>query len=102
LGGGHQEVRPDADDAVIGKLLSTYRLVLSGRDSPYVAASDPGERATVRDNFFKGKLGLTEPDDVPDSAISELATLMNADRTKSRATVYYLLADKFGKLDVFR
>ncbi|HEY3406638.1 MAG TPA: DUF2853 family protein, partial [Propionicimonas sp.] len=88
---------PHADDAVIAKLLATYRLVLSDRDSAYVAASDPGEVETVRKNFLKGKLGLTQDDAVLDAAIAEVAARMKADRTKSRATVYYLLAEKFDK-----
>lgn len=93
---------PDADDAVVGKLLSNYRLVLSNRDSAYVAGSDPAELATVRERFLKGKLGLTSDDATLDAAIAEVVTRMHGDRTKSRATVYYLLAEKFQKLDVFK
>jgi hypothetical protein len=93
---------PKADDAVVAKLLSTYRLVLSNRDSAYVAASDASEVATVREKFLKGKLGLTKDDAVLDAAIAEVAAVMKEDRTKSRATFYYLLADKFGKLDIFK
>lgn len=93
---------PDADDAVVAKLLSTYRLVLGNRDSAYVAATDPTELATVRDNFLKGKLGLTDDDAALDAAVAEVVGRLKADRTKSRATVYYLLAEKFGKLDVFK
>ncbi len=93
---------PDADDAVIAKMLSTYRLVLSSRDSAYVATSDASEVATVRERFLKGKLGLTQDDATLDAAIADVAKMMKADRTKSRATVYYLLADKFDKLGVFK
>ena len=93
---------PKADDAVVAKLLSTYRLVLGNRDSAYVATSDPDEVATVRKNFLKGKLGLTQEDAVLEAAISEVAARMKGDRTKSRATVYYLLAEKFDKLDTFK
>jgi hypothetical protein len=53
-------------------------------------------------NFLKGKLGLTEDDAVLDAAIKDVVDVMKADRTKSRATVYYLLAEKFNKLDVFK
>ncbi|TCJ23916.1 DUF2853 family protein [Nocardioides jejuensis] len=92
----------DADDAVIATLLKNYRLVMNDRDSAYVALSDATERATVKTNFLKKKLGLTDGDDVLDAALDEVALAMKADRTKSRITVYYLLADKFGKLDLFR
>jgi hypothetical protein len=90
---------PGADDAVIAGLLKSYRLVMSNRDSAYVALSDAEERATVKTNFLKKKLGLTDADDAFDSALDEVAATMKADRTKSRITVYYLLAEKFGKLD---
>ena len=93
---------PDADDAVIAKLLSTYRLALGNRDSAFVALSDPGEVATVRNSFLRGKLGLDHDDATLDAAIKDVALQMKADRTKSRATVYYLLAEKFDKLDMFR
>lgn len=93
---------PDADDAVVANILKTYRLVLSKQDSAYVAMSDATEVATVRDRFLKKKLGLTDDDATLDGAIAEVGERMKADRTKSRATVYYLLAEKFGKLDTFR
>lgn len=93
---------PKADDAVVAKLLSTYRLVLSHRDSAYVAASDAAEVATVREKFLKGKLGLAKDDATLDAAIKAVAAVMKDDRTKSRATFYYLLADKFDRLDVFK
>lgn len=93
---------PDADEAAIAGLLKTYRLVMSNRDSAYVALSDDQERATVKANFLKKKLGLTDADDKLDAAIDDVAAAMKADRTKSRITVYYLLAEKFGKLDLFR
>lgn len=92
---------PDADDAVIANILRTYRLVLGKRDSAHVAMSDPVEVATVRERFLRRKLGLAEDDATLDAAIAEVGVRMKADRAKSRATVYYLLAEKFGKLDVF-
>ena len=93
--------RPDADEAAIAGLLDTYRLVMSNRDSAYVAFSDPTEVETVKTNFLKKKLGLTDADDVLDAALTEVAETLKGDRTKSRITVYYLLAEKYGKLGVF-
>lgn len=93
---------PTADDAVIAGLLKSYRLVMSRADTRYVALSDAGERKTVKANFLKKKLGLTQGDDVLDRALDEVAATMKADRTKSRITVYYLLADKFGKLNALK
>ena len=93
---------PKADDAVIAKMVRTYQLVLSNRDSANVAISDPGEVDTVREKFLKGKLGLTEDDATLNAAIKQVGETMKADRTKSRLTVYYLLAEKFKKLSVFQ
>ena len=96
-----KKYRPDADDAVIEGLLKTYRLVLSDADSAYVAFTDPTELETVKTNFLKKKLGLTESDEALDAAIAEVGDILKGVNKKSRVTVYYLLAEKFGKLDVF-
>ncbi|MEJ5920488.1 DUF2853 family protein [Corynebacterium sp. H78] len=93
---------PDADDAVLEKMLTTYRLVLSKRDSSLVSFSDPAELATVRENFLKKKLGLTDDDATLDAAIAEVGEKMKDGTSNGRLAVYYLLAEKFGKLDVFK
>lgn len=91
-----------ADQAAIDGLLKTYALVLSKADAATVALSDAGERETVKANFLKKKLGLTIDDKEMDAALDEVAATMKGDNHKSRAAVYYLLAEKFGKLDAFK
>ncbi len=93
---------PQADEAIVDKMESTYRLAMSRRDSAAVAFGDPSELITVRENFLKKKLGLTLSDDELDQAIKEVGQKMKGAHTRSRITVYYLLAEKFGKLDVFK
>lgn len=93
---------PGADDAVIEKMVSTYRLVLSKADTASVAFSDKTELETVRENFLKKKLGLTASDAELDAGIAAVGETLKGVNHKSRLTVYYLLADKFGKLDVFK
>lgn len=93
---------PNADTAVIDKMASTYRLVLLSRDASLVSASDPEELKTVRENFLKKKLGLTNSDADLDAAIADVLATMKDGKANPRLAVYYLLADKFGKLDVFR
>lgn len=93
---------PHADKAVIDKMAATYRLVLSNRDSALVSASDPAEQATVRENFLKKKLGLTDSDAALDKAIQEVLGQMKDGKGNPRLAVYYLLAEKFDKLDVFK
>jgi hypothetical protein len=85
------------NEAAIKRLEDTYRLVFSNPDSKYVACSDKEEVARVRDNFLKKKLKLESGD--LDEAIKNVCQTMKADRTKSRLTFYYLLAEHFGKLD---
>lgn len=85
------------DEAVVARLAKTYQLVLSKPDAKYVACSDPVELGRVRDNFLKKKLKLESGD--LDGAIKTVCQTMKADRTKSRLTFYYLLAEHFEKLD---
>lgn len=92
---------PHADEAVVGKMAATYRLVLQNRDSSLVSASDPVELKTVRDNFLKKKLGLTQDDAELDKAIKDVLGSMKDGKPNPRLAVYYLLAEKFGKLSVF-
>jgi outer membrane protein OmpA-like peptidoglycan-associated protein/ferritin-like metal-binding protein YciE len=55
----------------------------------------------VRDGFMKKKLGLTQTDAELDAALKDVMTTMTGERNKNRVTVYYLLAEKFGKLGLF-
>lgn len=93
---------PKADDAVLENMEKTYRLVLSKADAALVSFSDPEELKTVRENFLKKKLGLTASDADLDKAIKEVGETMKDGTRNGRLAVYYLLAEKFGKLDLFR
>ncbi|MFV8395382.1 DUF2853 family protein [Corynebacterium hindlerae] len=92
---------PSADDAVLEKMLKNYRLVLTDADAAYVSFSDEEELKTVRENFLKKKLGLTESDEALDAAIKEVGEKMKDGTKNGRLAVYYLLAEKYGKLGVF-
>lgn len=61
-----------------------------------MSCSDADERARVRELVQK-KLGLSGDAEL-DAAILSVCETMKADRTKSRVTFYYLVADKLGKL----
>ncbi|RTZ61588.1 MAG: DUF2853 domain-containing protein [Gammaproteobacteria bacterium] len=90
------------DENALNNLLKNYRLVLSKKETATVACSQPSELDTVRNNFLKKKLGLSKSDDELNAAIKEICEKMGtSNRNKSRATFYYLLAEKFGKLSVF-
>lgn len=91
----------DADDGIIAGIVRYCGIALRNRDSSLVSFSDPTELARVRNNFLKKKLGLTHSDEVLDAAIAKVGERMKADRTKNRVTVYYLLAEAHGMLDLF-
>ena len=87
--------------AALDGLAKNYALVLSKNDSQYVACGDEGEKDTVRANFLKKKLGLTNSDADLNAAIDAICAVMKDDRFKSRLAFYYLLAEKYNKLALF-
>lgn len=88
----------NADDKAIAGIVRYCGIALHNRDSSLVSFTDKEEVARVRVNFLKKKLGLTNSDAELDQAINAAADKMKGDRTKNRVTVYYLLAEHFGKL----
>ncbi len=90
---------PNADDAVVASMEKTYALALSNADARLVSFSDSAELKTVRESFVKGKLGVTDPDSEIDAAIAAVGERVPG--RKQRLTVYYLLAEHYGRLGVF-
>jgi Protein of unknown function (DUF2853) len=89
------------DAAAVQGIVKYLSIALQNKDASLVAASDPEELAHVRESFMKKKLGLTQTDAELDTALKDVMTTMSGERNKSRLTVYYLLAQKFGKLGLF-
>jgi outer membrane protein OmpA-like peptidoglycan-associated protein len=92
---------PDADEGVVGAIVRYCGIALQSRDSQLVAMSDKKERELVRENYLKKKLGLVHSDAELDEAVIAVGQVMKEDRTKNRVTVYYLLAQHFGLLNLF-
>jgi outer membrane protein OmpA-like peptidoglycan-associated protein len=92
---------PDADDGVIAAIVRYCGIALRTRDASLVSFDDPVETDRVRENFCKKKLGLTDPDEVLDGAIAKVGERMSDTTFRNRVTVYYLLAEHFGKLGLF-
>lgn len=89
------------NQAAVQGIVKHLGIALHKKDSSLVSASDPTETARVRDGFMKKKLGLTQADPELDSALKSVLEKMKADKTKERVTVCYLLAEHYGKLDLF-
>ncbi|SCX94968.1 DUF2853 family protein [Microvirga guangxiensis] len=92
---------PSADDKAIAGIVRYLGIALQKRDSALVSFSDRDELIRVRDGFLKKKLGLTASDAELDKAIAAVGEKLKGDRSKNRVTVYYLLAEQFGKLAAF-
>lgn len=90
---------PGADSGVVAAMEKTYALVLSNPDARQVSYSDDAELKTVRENFVKKKLGVSDSDDAIDAVIKQIGESIPG--RKNRLTVYYLLADHYKKLSVF-
>lgn len=84
--------KPDMEmvDALHRRLASS----LARKDARYIAFKDSKEVGRVRRNFVMGRLGVKTKDKA-DEGIMKVAEKMSKDRTKSRLTAYYLLAEHF-------
>jgi outer membrane protein OmpA-like peptidoglycan-associated protein len=96
-----QKYAPNADEKAVGGIVKYLGVALRNRDSSLVSFSDPEEVGRVRERYLRKKLALTDPDNVLNEGLDWVKGLMSGDRTKNRVTVYYLLAQYFGKLDLF-
>ncbi|SFS19581.1 DUF2853 family protein [Yoonia litorea] len=70
-------------------------------DSATVAASQPGELETVKNNFLIKKLGLSDSPKLDEAIQSVIETYGQSERNKYRAVVYYMLTKHFGKESVY-
>lgn len=86
------------EEAVAG-IVKHLGIALRGKDAALVSCSSKDELARVRDGWLKKKLGLTDDDKTLDAAINDICTTMKGDSRKQRVTFYYLLAEKYNKLD---
>ncbi|MDQ6637380.1 MAG: DUF2853 family protein [Candidatus Dormibacteraeota bacterium] len=92
---------PQANQSAVDGIVKHLGIALQSRDASLVSCGDKSERDRVRDSFLKKKLALTQSDAELDAAVMEVCQKMAGDRDKSRVTFYYLLAEKYKKLDAF-
>jgi hypothetical protein len=70
-------------------------------DAATVAASQPGELETVRNNFLVKKLGLSDGPQLMDAIHEAVDTYGQSERNKYRAVIYYMLTKHFGRESAF-
>jgi len=92
----------NVSEEVVKGIVRHLGIALTNRDASLVSCSDKTELDRIRQGFLKKKLQLTASDADLDRAISEVCTAMKDTRNKSRVTFYYLLAEKFDKLSLFK
>lgn len=92
---------PGADEHAIAEIVKYLGIALRNRDSSLVSFTDKEELKRVRESFLKKKLGLTNSDAELDAAIAAVGEKLKGAKAKNRVTVYYLLAEHFGKIPAF-
>ena len=90
----------NVNEAAVAGIVKHLGIALRSKDASLVSCSSKDELARVRDSWLKKKLALGDDDKKLDGAIKEVCETMKADQRKNRVTFYYLLAEKFGKVDM--
>ena len=85
------------DQAAVDSIVKYCGIALRNRDSSMVSATDKAELDRVRDGFAAKKLGLAP--DAAEAGIRQVCEKLKDDRSKSRVTFYYLLAEATNTLD---
>jgi hypothetical protein len=89
-------------DDLISKVAIGLGPVLYNKDTATVACGQASELETVKTNFLKKKLGLSNDDAELDKAIKEVCEqLGSSNRSKYRVHFYALLAMKFNKESIY-
>ncbi|WGH77472.1 DUF2853 family protein [Jannaschia ovalis] len=70
-------------------------------DSETIAAGQPGELATVKNNFLIKKLGLSDGPKLDEAIDAVIERYGRGDTNKYRAVIYYMLTKHFGKEGVY-
>lgn len=92
---------PKADDEAIAGIVRHCGIALQKQDSSLVSFSDKAETDRVKAGFLTKKLGITDKDQ-QDAALKAVGEKLKGASRKNRVTVYYLLADHFDKLSLFK
>lgn len=94
------KVEPDMD--LLTKVTIGCGPSIYNADSSTVAATQPTEVETVKNNFLIKKLGLADGPALDDALKAVFATYGQSERNKYRAVVYYMLTKHFGKEAVYK
>ncbi|PKP68775.1 MAG: DUF2853 domain-containing protein [Alphaproteobacteria bacterium HGW-Alphaproteobacteria-4] len=93
------KVTPDM--ALLTKVTIGCGPAIYNADAATVAAGQPAELETVKNNFLVKKLGLKDGPELSAAINSVIEVYGKSERNKYRAVVYYLLVKHFGKEKVY-
>lgn len=91
----------EPDMALLTKVTIGCGPAIYDADAATIAATQPGEIATVKRNFLTRKLGLADGPELDAAIEKAFDSYGRSERNKYRAVVYYLLTRHFGKEAVF-
>ncbi|MFN0218499.1 MAG: DUF2853 family protein [Hyphomicrobium sp.] len=91
--------QPNVNDGAVAGIVKHLGIALKSPDASKVSCSSKEELVRVRESWLKKKLGVVEEDEKLDRAIAEVCATIKGDAKKDRVTFYYLLAEKYGKLN---
>jgi hypothetical protein len=93
------KITPDMD--LLTKVTIGCGPAIYDADAATVAATQPSEIETVKNNFLIKKLGLKDSPELTTAINAVLTTYGQSERNKYRAVVYYMLTKHFGKEAVY-
>ena len=92
-------INPDMD--LLKKVTIGCGPAIYNADASTVAATQPQELETVKNNFLIKKLGLSDGPELMDAINAVLDTYGRSERNKFRVVVYYMLTKHFGKESIY-
>jgi hypothetical protein len=92
----------DPDMALLTKVTIGCGPAIYNADAATVAASQPAELETVKNNFLIKKLGLADGPNLMAAIDAVMETYGRSERNKYRPVVYYMLVKHFGKDAVYK
>jgi hypothetical protein len=91
----------DLDADLLRKVTRACGPSIYSRDAETIAASQPKEMETIKNNFLIRKLGLSDGPQLEQGIDAVIEAYGRSDRAKYRAVIYYMLTKHFGKDGVY-
>ncbi|MEM9736633.1 MAG: DUF2853 family protein [Pseudomonadota bacterium] len=92
-------IDPDMD--LLTKVTIGCGPAIYNADSATVAATQPGELETVKNNYLIKKLGLADGPELDSAIQAVIEKYGKSERNKFRAVIYYMLCTHFRKEAVY-